>query len=139
MTSSLFNGQPGNVNRRVRATIKRARKYGLVPTFTTNGTHSLGSWHKPWPGRNRLGAAVDLGFTRRDFERLTPEQRRGRLIAFQLAEYRFAKRMGFHTFQEILGPDNEYVLLKGGRTDLVEGTPLETMHESHVHIARPGR
>lgn len=132
----MIDGHPPNVTRRVKATINRAHKHGLIVTATTDGVHATASWHTPLAGRNRKGCAVDVGFSVRDLQRLTVEQRRAKLVAFQVAEYRYAKRFKFRTFLEILGPDNRYVLMRGERADLVEGSALETQHDSHCHIAR---
>jgi hypothetical protein len=134
--SSSIDGHPGNITRRVRAVIRRAHKHGLVVTATTDGTHAQSSWHAPMKGRNAKGCAVDLGFTAHDLAKLTPEQRRRKLVAFQLAEYRYAKRFRFRTYLELLGPDTDYVLLRGQRADLVKGSPLEIQHRNHVHVAR---
>jgi hypothetical protein len=138
----MIDGHPSNVSRRVKATIRRAHKHGLVVTATTDppqgapGHHSSGSWHYRLKGRNAKGCAVDLGFTANDVARLTPDQRRRKLVAFQLAEYRYAKRLRFRSWEELLGPQTDFVLLSGKRTDLVPGSPLEIQHRNHVHVAR---
>jgi hypothetical protein len=87
-------------------------------------------------GRNAKGCAVDLGFTAQRPRQAHPEQRRRKLVAFQLAEYRYAKRLRFRTFEELLGPQTDIVLLLAGkRTDLVNGSPLEIQHRQHVHVS----
>jgi len=134
---TFWNGQPWNVNRRVKATVKRARKYGLVPTSTTNGAHSRGSWHYIVPGRNTAGAAVDLGFEADDLRRLGQAERTERLSRFQRAEYARARRYGFRGYLELIGPVNGLVILGGRPAGLAEGTALEQAHDDHVHVARP--
>jgi lysozyme len=105
-------------------------------TATTDGIHAQSSWHAPMKGRNAKGCAVDLGFTAHDLAKLTAEQRRRKLVEFQLAEYRYAKRLRFRTYLELLGPRDDIALLAGKRTDLVNGSPLENQHDTHVHVAR---
>jgi lysozyme len=57
-------------------------------------------------------------------------------VRFQILEYRRAKRFRFRTWQEIIGPNDEYVVLGGKRADLSHNSNLERQHENHVHIAR---
>jgi lysozyme len=138
----MIDGHPDNVTRRVRATIRRAHEAGLVATATTDpppntpGAHAAGSWHYPMKGRNANGCAVDVGFSAHDIEHLSADVRRLRLVRFQILEYRRAKRFKFRTWQEIIGPNDEYVVLGGKRADLARGSALERQHENHVHIAR---
>jgi lysozyme len=129
---SRIDGHPSNITRRVKATIRRAHKAGLVVAATTDGQHSPDSWHYPKKGRNANGCAVDLTVP----GAMTAGERRLRLVAFQITEYRYAKRFGFRSWAEILGPDNDYVILGGARADLTEGSPLEQAHDDHVHVAR---
>jgi hypothetical protein len=133
---TTFDGHPGNVTRRVRAVISRAHKHGLVVTSTTDGGHADWSWHKVILGRNRLGHAVDVGFSQRDIDRLSPHQRRRRLIEFQTAEYKRAKRLLWRSYKELLGPHDGLCILQGRPVGLVNGTVLENAHDNHVHVAR---
>jgi hypothetical protein len=133
---TTFDGHPGNVTRRVRAVISRAHKHGLVVTATTDGAHAPFSWHTVLRGRNHLGHAVDLGFSAADLARLAPHERRRRLVAFQEAEYKRAKRLGWRSYKELLGPKDSLCVLQGRPVDLVNGTVLENQHDNHVHVAR---
>ncbi len=132
----MFNGHPTNVNRRIRATIRRAAKHDLVVTSTTDGGHSRGSWHYVIPGRNREGCAVDFGFTAANLHRFSADQRRAKMVAFQRAEYARARRMRFLGWMELIGPENGLCILQGRPAGLAEGTALEQAHDNHVHIAR---
>jgi hypothetical protein len=136
VSTSTIDGHPGNVTRRIRAVIRRAHKRGLVATFTTDGSHAPGSWHKVILGRNRLGHAVDVGFTQRGIDRLSPHQRRRILIDFQTSEYKRAKRLRWRTYKELLGPHDGLCILQGQPVGLVNGTALENAHDNHVHVAR---
>ena len=111
----MLNGRPGNVNRRIKRTIRRAVNAGLHVTSTTGGRHSPGSYHY-------AGKAVDVSGTW------------DRMVAFQRAEYRRTRwRSGY---LELFGPDNAHNLKNGRPYYLPEGTFLEGLHDSHVHIAR---
>jgi hypothetical protein len=133
---STIDGHPGNVTRRIKYVIRRAHKRPLVATATTDGSHAAGSWHKIIRGRNRRGRAVDVGFTQRDLARLSPHERRRILIDFQTSEYKRAKRLGWRTYKELLGPHDGLCILQGRPVRLVNGTAVENAHDNHVHVAR---
>lgn len=128
-----YDGHPGNVSRRIRYVIRRAHKAGLIVTATTDGTHARGSWHYIVRGRNRRGRGVDLGLPSRE---VGTEYGQRKLEAFQRAEYKRARRLGFRTWLEIIGPVNGLVVLAGRPAGLTEGTVLEQAHDNHVHVAR---
>jgi hypothetical protein len=131
-----FDGHPSHVTRRIRRVIRRAHRHGLVVTATTDGAHAPSSWHLIIPGRNRRGRAVDLGFSRHDLATLPGHTRRRILIDFQSAEYQRAKRYGWRTYLELLGPKDGLCILQGRPVGLVNGTALENAHDNHVHVAR---
>lgn len=128
-----YYGVPHAVNIACRRAVVRAYAHGLVPTATTNGVHSPTSFHTPVDG---IGRAVDLG----NIEGYRPGERkwktgRARLVAFQQAEHAAFHRGERPRMLELIGPDNRLVVLRAHETDLVEGTPLETQHDTHVHVA----
>lgn len=126
-----YYGCPVPTLRSVRQAIRRGYLEGLVPTFTTNGVHSAGSFHKS-------GHAVDLGLRRED---LKPhgggptEAGLRKLTTHQRREHWRRRHGKLPTMVELIGPTNELVVLRGRETDLREGDPLETMHDNHVHEA----
>lgn len=124
---SMLNGHPGNVARAVRRVIVRGVNHGLIVTSTTDGVHAPRSWHKILPPRNWRGRAVDFGHRRPG----TPEARAA-LVAFQRD---LIQTHGADKFHEIYGPDNAANVKNGVIVPLVEGTPLETQHDTHVHVA----
>lgn len=111
----MLNGRPGNVNRRVKRTIRRAVNAGLYVTSTTGGRHASTSYHY-------TGNAVDVS---------GPWHK---MVAFQRAEHR--RGLGRSGYLELFGPDNFAGLKNGRRITLGEGSWLEQLHDSHVHIAR---
>jgi len=113
--SSMLNGHPRPSSWRVRRAIVRGVNAGLYVTSTTDGQHATGSYHYS-------GRAVDMA-----------ANTRARMVAFQRDELRRFRR--WHKHREIIGPDNEAIVLRGSETALAEGTPLETMHDNHVHLA----
>ena len=117
----LYFGVPAVDNMQVRSFFARAYGHGLVPTATTNGTHSAHSLHY-------LGRAGDVGL--RNDEIGTPKGLR-KMQRFQDSEFRRARRLGGYT--ELIGPVNEEVILRGVVSPLAEGTPLENQHDNHVH------
>lgn len=112
-------------NAAVRRAVRRGYAAGLVVTSTTNGRHAPGSYHY-------LGDAVDQGLIPGEIG--TAKGRR-RLVRFQRAEIARWRRGRLTRLLELIGPDNEAVILRGGETDLVDGTPLENEHDNHVHEA----
>lgn len=125
----MLRGHPGNIARAVRRIIVRGVNHGLIVTFTTDGSHAPGSWHKILPPRNLLGRAVDLGVI--PLLVGTAEARR-RLVAFQAF---LIDTFGPGTFHELFGPDNSLCVKNGVRITLLEGSDLEDMHDNHVHVA----
>jgi lysozyme len=119
---SLLNGHPGNINRACKRVIVHAANHGLVVTSTTDGSHSPTSFHFTRPGR-----AVDLGHG----PGVTWEEGTRRKIAFQ----RWLLGKGAGRFDELFGPDNAANVKNGQRITLAEGTPLENLHDTHVHVA----
>lgn len=118
---------------RVNAGTKRAARRGvanwLVVTSTTDGKHAPGSYHNPVNG---VGRAVDLGVP----DHLVGTARgRARLVAYQRKEYIAWARGKRPNMVELIGPDNNMVVLKGVHSPLPEGSPLENQHDNHVHQA----
>lgn len=126
-SKDMLNGCPGNINRRCRRVIIRGVNHGLVVTATTNGTHAPGSWHRILPPRNFLGAAVDFGHMRPGTKEAREEE-----AAFQRD---LIRTHGAKAFRELFGPDNGWNVRNGVRVPLGEGTPLESQHDNHVHVA----
>lgn len=110
----MLNGHPGNITWRVKRAIVRGVNHGLYVTSTTGGRHAPGSYHYK-------GRAVDMGGSWDNMAR------------FQWSELRRFRR--WRKIVELIGPDNEPIVLRGRETDLVEGTPLEQQHDTHVHWA----
>ena len=125
---SHFDGHPPIPGRRIAACVKRAHGYGLVVTSTTDGQHAPGSYH----GQKR---AIDVGFSAKDLQRLPPEIRRAKLVSFQRREFNNFKRSP-DSYREIIGPDNNMIVLRGAHCPLAEGTRLEQQHDDHVHVSR---
>jgi hypothetical protein len=115
----MLNGHPGDVTAAVKKFIMRGVAAGLVCTATRDGNHARTSYHYAEPGR-----AADMGLSR--FSPTSLRKRR----AFQLAEAQHEER-----YNELYGPDNRANVRNGVRLTLAEGTPLETMHDNHVHGA----
>lgn len=121
----MLNQHPGNITPACERYIVRATRAGLIVTSTTDGTHAPGSFHTARAGLP--GRAVDVG--------LVPSlvgTGRGlrRMVRFQRREARHPTR-----FLELFGPANSLNVKDGRRISLVEGTPLETQHDTHVHGA----
>jgi hypothetical protein len=106
----------------VKKAITRAYAKDLVPTATTNGVHAPMSLHS-------IGHAVDIGCR----NPADPKQR-ANLLRFQRGEH-WRAQTGRVKYQEILGPINSLVVLRGKFTDLSEGSALEEQHDNHVHVA----
>lgn len=124
---SMLNGHPGNIARAVRRVIVRGTNHGLIVTSTTDGAHAPTSWHYIRPPRNFRGRAVDFGHARPG----TPEARAAE-VAFQRD---LIETHGPGAFHELFGPDNALNVKNGVVVALGEGTPLETLHDTHVHVA----
>jgi hypothetical protein len=120
----MLSGNAGNISWRMKRVVVRGVNAGLKVTSTTGGTHAPGSYHYQ-------GRAVDFGHVRPG----TAEARR-ELVKFQKSELsRFRRRLSPVRHKEILGPDNQAIVLRGYETDLSEGTGLEQAHDNHVHVA----
>lgn len=117
-----------NINWKVKRAIVRGWKYGVVPTATTNGTHAPGSYHSLLV--NGLGHGVDFGLVPAE---IGTDRGLRRLKRFQKSEHERFVLGGSPDLMELIGPDNGLIVLRGQRTGLVEGTPLETQHDNHVH------
>lgn len=123
------------VNAGCRAATVRAYAAGLVPTSTLRSPIGIGSYHN---ARNlrREGQAVDFGLIESE---IGTEKGRRRMVEFQKAEHwRHRNRKLKHDLIELIGPDNKAIVLRDRETDLVEGTPLETQHDTHVHESYRG-
>ena len=110
----MLNGRPGNVSWAVKRVIVRGVNHGLVVTSTTGGTHASTSYHYS-------GRAVDMAGAGTAAE-----------IDFQRD---LIRGLGAWRFNEIFGPDNFANVKNGTVITLVEGTPLEQMHDTHIHVA----
>jgi hypothetical protein len=105
-------------------------------TFTTDGSHA--------PGRGTRSSSAATGSATPSTSaspsatstRLSPHERRRILIDFQTSEYKRAKRLGWRTYKELLGPHDGLCILQGRPVGLVNGTALENAHDNHVHVAR---
>jgi hypothetical protein len=115
---------PGDVSRAVRLLIMRGVAAGLVVTSTTDGKHTPSSHHYPRNSSSGLGEAVDLG----PGKLAGTERGRRRMVGFQRREARRPER-----YREIFGPDNAANVKNGRVMSLVEGTSLETAHDTHFH------
>lgn len=119
----MLNGHPGNVTRGVKRVIVRIVNHGLVVSSTTDGSHSPTSWHFTNPGR-----AVDAG---QDWTKDDAAEGRRKKVRLQ----KTLLRQGRRKWAELFGPDNVANVKNGVRITLVEGSPLETLHDTHVHAA----
>lgn len=110
----MLNGCPGNITWAVKRVIVRGVNHGLVVTATTNGTHAPTSYHQ-------YGKAVDMAGPGTEAE-----------IQYQR---HLIKGLGAWRFNEIFGPDNFANVKNGVVFTLVEGSGLEQMHDTHIHVA----
>jgi hypothetical protein len=113
----MLNGHPGNITIPVKRVIVRGINHGLVVTSTTDGGHATTSFHFVKP----KGKAVDMAGPGVEAE-----------IEFQRD---LIKHNGAARFNEIFGPDNFANVKNGQRITLVEGSGLEQMHDTHIHVA----
>lgn len=118
----LFFGVPTDVTPDVKRFIARGYGRGLVPTATTNGSHASHSFHF-------LHRAADMGV--RTDEIGTPRAAR-KLVRFQRAEFRRFRRTGAI---ELIGPDDNRIVLAGAATHLSPSSALAREHDNHVHGA----
>jgi hypothetical protein len=119
-----YYGVPHIASEGCQKAICRAYAAGLVPTATTNGTHASTSYHY-------LARAVDFGVRRTLIGTMTGA---ARLVTFQRKEM-WRRDHGRINPVELIGPTNALTVLRGHKTALAEGTPLEQMHDNHVHEA----
>lgn len=103
--------------------VRRAYAAGLVVTSTTGGVHSPTSLHPS-------GHAVDLGL----IESLigTPAGR-NMMVRYQRTEFDAWRAGKRPNMIELIGPDNNLIVLRGRHQALPEGSPLENQHDNHVH------
>jgi hypothetical protein len=120
----MLRGHPSNITRACKRVAVYAHNHGLIVSSTTDGGHAPTSFHFTKP----LGRAVDLGH---DTTKLSADTGRARKVAFQ--EF-LLKRFGARAFTELFGPDNDLNVKNGVQIGLVEGTALETLHDTHVHV-----
>jgi hypothetical protein len=118
-----FNVPLARVHPRVKAFLARGYAYGLVPTATTNGTHSAASLHYS-------GNAGDLGVKP---SLIGTREAQERMLRFQGAEFRAWLKGRRGAMLELIGPDNGEVVLRGAHSPLAEGSALEQQHDNHVH------
>lgn len=119
-----YGGIPHDVSDSVKRAVRRGYAHLLVVTATRNGVHSATSLHK-------FGRAVDLGNILKHVGP-TAEGRR-RLVHHQRIEFEEWRRGDRPHLQELIGPDNRMIVLRGRWAPLPEGNPLENQHDNHVH------
>ena len=109
-----WNGLTPVKGRNLRKAIRYAlAHYDVYLTSTTGGVHVPGSWHYS-------GKAVDIGASTTAAK-----------IACQRGLY---KKFGPRFFEELFGPAN-YPWVKSGQTITgLEGSALETSHDTHIHM-----
>ncbi len=130
-----YYGPSPKVNAGCRAAATRAYAAGLVPTSTLRFPVGLGSYHNE---RNIKGEGQGIDFGLIESEIGTDKGRR-RMVEFQRSEHwRHRNKKLRHDMIELIGPDNKAVVLRDRETDLIEGTPLETQHDTHVHESYRG-
>lgn len=125
-------GVDPEVNFGCRHAIRRAYAMLLVPTSTRRWPAGTGSYHNARE-RDGDGLAVDHGNIARHVGP-TAEGRR-RLVAYQRKEFEAWKRGDRPFMVELIGPDNNMVVLRGRWAPLPEGSQLEQMHDNHDHQA----
>lgn len=120
-----YNSRSSRVNHGAKLTAMRMNAAWMVVTSTTDGAHAPGSYHSS-------GRAVDGGLPA---ALVGTRKGRARLVAFQRQEFSAwaaGKRPGL---VELIGPDNNLIVLRGAHAPLAEGTALENQHDNHVHVA----
>lgn len=124
-----YNDKRDNVNIYCKRAVVRGYSRWLVVTSTTDGVHAPGSYHNVVNGKGR---AIDLGL----HPRLIGTARgRARLVSYQRAEFDAWRQGKRPHLRELIGPDNNAIVLKGVHSPLSEGSPLENQHDNHVHEA----
>ena len=114
----MLNGHPP-VKKSLRPIIIEAYAFGCVVTSTTDGVHAPTSFH---PHGRAVDFGCRVGFHRWFLRRLVRLQRR------------LHKRWGSR-LSELFGPNNRANRKWGKSIRLAEGSPLETLHDNHVHAA----
>jgi hypothetical protein len=126
-----YYGVDPHVNDGCRRFVARGYADGLVPTSSRRWPVGTNSYHN-MRNANGDGKAVDMGLIERH---IGTRYGRDKMVRFQRAEEAaFARGHRDHMI-ELIGPDNDAVVLDGRQTNLVEGTPLENQHDNHVHGA----
>lgn len=121
--SRYLNGHP-DVHHSLYPIIMEAVARGLVVTSTTDGVHATGSFHY-------AARAVDFGRAGGFRSWFAP-----RLVAFQRHLHKtHGRRLSGRRLSELLGPSNRANRKWGVAITLAEGSPLETLHDNHVHVA----
>lgn len=120
-----YYGVSPDVNAGCKRAICRAYVGGLVPTSTTGGVHSATSFHSK-------GQAVDFGLRR---DEIGTQKGLRKMQTFQRKELWRFRNKKLRRLVELIGPNNNRIVLRGRETDLAEGDTLEQMHDNHVHEA----
>ena len=116
----MLNGHP-DVSKSLHPYIIEGWARGLVVTSTRDGRHAPTSFHPS-------GRAVDMGVRAGLVGTLLA---RWRLVRFQRhLHHRHGRQLA-----ELFGPSNRANRKWGKAITLPEGSPLETLHDDHVHIA----
>lgn len=124
-----YHNKSSRVNRGCRRAARRMNANWMVVTSTTDGVHAPGSYHNPFNG---VGRAIDGGLPPK---LIGTARGRNRLVRYQRQEYDAWRRGLRPNMVELIGPDNNMVVLKGVHSPLSEGSPLENQHDNHVHQA----
>lgn len=124
-----YYGKSHRVNRGCRRAARRANAAWLVVTSTTDGAHAPGSFHNPIGG---VGRAVDFGLPA---HLVGTAKGRRMLVRYQRKEFNAWRRGRRPALVELIGPDNNMIVLRGRHAPLPEGNPLENQHDNHVHEA----
>lgn len=119
-----YGGIPSNVIEHAKRATRRGYARGLVVTATRNGQHSKTSLHPS-------GRGLDLGLIESE---IGTDTGRRRLVNFQRSEYQEWAAGNRPGLVELIGPDNNLIVLRGQRASLPEGSPLENQHDNHVHM-----
>lgn len=113
-----LSGHP-DVTHRLYPIIMEAVARGLVVTSTRDGVHAPTSFHYS-------GRAVDFGRAGGYRRWFLP-----RLVSFQ----RHLHTKHGRKLAELFGPSNRANRKYGRAISLPEGSPLEQLHDNHVHVA----
>lgn len=120
----MASGHPLNFSPAAKAEAAIAvLKFDCVVTSTFRSTVIAGSNPSSFHGPNvNPGKAVDVAGAR--------------MTAYQKDV--FDRRRGDSHLLELFGPTNSIALKNGGAISLAEGSPLENLHDTHVHVAAEG-